>query len=128
MSGTTQQLPRIVQFLHITDSGEYGNDSCAHCGADGRYQQHFIVEGGKHMAAMAGCVQLFPISPVAKAAQKIAEKERAGKKLNGWDKKIMDAVQKCAAGEISESGAMFLIHAQEQDRSAWMAKKFGGRR
>jgi hypothetical protein len=40
---------------------------------------------------MAGCIKLFPVSPVAKAQQSVLDKQRTGKNLNGWDQAILAA-------------------------------------
>lgn len=63
-----QGLPRIIRYDHVDDSGEYGNATCPHCGAKGRYVHHFLTDEGPR-AAMAGCIKLFPTSPVAKEHQ-----------------------------------------------------------
>lgn len=81
MKTMTEKLPRIIRFEGCTDSGEFGNTTCPHCGAQGRYVYHFVVEGDVRRGAMAGCIKLYPVSPVARVHQTLLEKIRqsAGK-------------------------------------------------
>ena len=120
------QLPSIIQFTGVTDSGEYGNATCPHCGADGRYVYHFVTTEGA-AGAMAGCIKLFPVSPVAKAHQAVLDKQRAGKNLNGWDRKIAEACERLYRGEIDEAAALHLIQIEQISRKQWMASKGYGR-
>lgn len=129
---TTETLPRIVQFIERTDSGEYGNDTCAHCGALGRYQFTFLGDDGKRHKAMAGCIRKFKVAPIADAHAKLitkkADQERLGRKLNGWDAKKLAAIESFYAGEIDEDAALAVIREQDRQATAWRKQKFGGRR
>lgn len=129
---TTEKLPRIVQFIERTDSGEYGNDTCAHCGALGRYQFTFLGDDGRRHKAMAGCIRKFPVSPIAEHHSKLiakkADQERLDRKLNGWDTKKLEAIEQFYAGEIDEMTALSVIREQNRQATAWRAQKFGGRR
>lgn len=129
---TIQTLPRITRFLGISDSGEFGNASCPHCGADGRYVQRFLCEDGIERGAMAGCVKLFPISPLAAVEQKLtikaAEYAKKGWKLPSWDQKKSEALESFYAGAITEQQALDLIRTQDQASAAYRRRKFSGRR
>lgn len=122
-------LPRIVRFLSRTDSGEYGNDSCAHCGALGRYQHHFVCEDGTMRAAMAGCIKLFPVSKVADVDRKLDEKAadyaKKGWKLPSWDQRKRAAVDAFFAGETTLEAALDQCKWADMDAKAYRAKKFG---
>lgn len=130
---TTEQLPRIIQFVMRRDSGEFGNDNCAHCGAKGRYQWVFVCDDGKQHRAMAGCIKLYPVAPVAKIHQTLIEKAKqmAGqhwpngdaKQLNSWDTVKLDAIEAFYRGEVSEEIAMQAIHNENVKRDNWMSKK-----
>lgn len=130
MTTTTkpQTLPTIIAYTGVRDSGEFGNANCAHCGALGRYEYDFIGDDGRTHSAMAGCIQRFPVSRVAKAHKAILDKQKTGKKLNGWDTKILEAVSEAINGTMTVPAAEAAIATQEASRRQWMAKKFGGRR
>ncbi len=132
-------LPTITRFLYIQDHGPsddgQGSTTCPHCGAHGRYVHHFIVEDGSHLAAMSGCVKLFPASPVAVEHQKLEDKLRKlqadyGKDahLNTWDTRKMEAIEGFYGGEITEEDALRTIKMQTAAAAAWRQKKYGGRR
>ena len=128
-----EQLPRIIQFLSRTDSGEFGGDNCAHCGAKGRYQFHFICEDGKRHAAMAGCIQLYPISPIAKIHSGLMAKQAElshqkwpngeQKNLNSWDAAKLEAIEAFYRGEAEEDATIQACRNQDYKRDAWMQKK-----
>ena len=129
---TVTSLPMIVEFTGIKDHGPSddgrGSTVCPHCGADGRYVHHFKTADGSRLAAMSGCVRLFPVHPLAARQHKIMEKESQGKKLNGWDEKILDTIQAWQNGSMSETDAEYAVKREEASRNQWMSKKFGGRR
>lgn len=128
MTTTLASLPKIVAILSTTDAGEFGAATCPHCGADGRYVKTFKCDDGTTRGAMAGCIRLFPISPLAEEHSKIQDKVRKGTKLNGWDTKKLAAIEAVLAGSSTEAEAIEVVRAQNFSRNAWMAQKFGGRR
>lgn len=118
-------LPRIVRFL----KAEYRpGSSCPHCGADGARVFTFITEDGKQRGAMAGCIQLFPKSPIAREEMRLREKEeryaRQGWKLNRRDTEALDACHAVAAGEMSENTALAIVRSAKAANSA----RYRGRR
>lgn len=125
-------LPRIIQFLHKTDSGEFGAAECPHCGAKGRYIFSFVTEDGKKRGAMAGCIQLFPVSFIAKEHRNImerqAEREKKEQKLASWDIAKLDAIEKFYKQEISEGDCLRVIESENYRRTAWIQRSGKGRR
>lgn len=122
---TTQvDLPRILWIIERTDSGEFGADNCAHCGAPGRYQIHFMGDDGLRHAAMAGCVQRFPMSPLAQEQAKLVTKAASARGLNGWDKTKMAAIEACGRQEISEADAIAVISEQNRQCRNWSQRRF----
>jgi hypothetical protein len=120
-------LPKIVAFHWVQDTGPADprpNGTCPHCGAEGRWINWFYCDDGKEHGAMNGCLQLFPQSETASVHKKILDKLAQKKKLNGWDEKMLDAIHKLSASEITEEEALSVIHKQQALRSAWMSKKF----
>lgn len=120
-------LPRIIQFIERTDAGEYGADSCAHCGAKCRYQQVFMGDDGMRHSAAAGCIRLYRVSPVAAEHAKIderrTERNRDGRTLASWDLKKLEAIEKFYADEIDEQACIRVIEDENARRSAWMRKR-----
>lgn len=102
-----EPLPRIVRFLGTDDSA---GSSCPHCGATGRYIHRFIVEDGRTLAAMSGCVKLFPVSAVANEEHRLRKKEREYAKknwtLNRDDQNALTAIADFYAGTIDETAAL----------------------
>ncbi len=131
MTNTTKTRPtvRIVQFINRTDSGEFGNDSCGHCGADGRYQYTFLGDDGKRHRAMAGCIKLFKVAPIADIHAKLIVKSQDlakrydGGHLNSWDTKKLEAIKKFYAGDLTEDQAMRICHDQDFAAKTWRASK-----
>lgn len=126
------QLPRIIMFESKTDSGEYGNATCPHCGADGRYVWWFRCEDGTRRGAMAGCIRLFPVSQIAKAHQAIIDKaakyEKKGWSLPSWDQSKLEAIEAYAAGEITEGDALRTIEDADRKARAYRQRRYGRRR
>jgi len=112
------QLPRIVRFIG-TDDCE--GASCPHCGATGRYIHRFQVADGRTLAAMSGCVKLFPVSPVAveeaRLRKKLADyKARGWNGLNRVDTQALDAIEQFYAGVVDERTAMrFAVSAKRSN-------------
>lgn len=127
---TVNSLPKIIAFDGMTDTGPADprpNGTCPHCGAEGRYIYWFVLEDGSKHGAMSGCIQLFPQSETAIVHKKILEKTAQKKKLNGWDEKMLDAINDLKYGRINEDEALRIIHREQASRAAWMNKKFRGR-
>lgn len=110
-------FPRIIRFLGTDDCPD---SSCPHCGCTGRYITRFVVEDGRTLGAMRGCLALFPVSPVAQEEQRLIKKQerlaKNGWKLNRADRAAMDAIAQFHAGGISEWQA--LRECQDARRSA----------
>lgn len=130
MTTTTKTgLPRIVRFDETTDSGEFGNATCPHCGALGRYTHWFLGEDGKRHGAMSGCIKLFPISRIAEEHKKISEKQRQNKNsrrpksLNNWDTKKLNAIERYYDGKLTEGQCLAWIDDENRSRDAWMRSK-----
>lgn len=130
MGTTVAGLPRIVQFIDKTDSGEFGNDTCAHCGALGRYQFIFLGDDGKRHRAMSGCIKLYPVAAIAKVHAKLIDKGDklrrqygAQAHLNKWDTTKLEAVQAFYDGNMTEGDALRIIQQQDASAKAWRAKK-----
>lgn len=120
-------LPRITAFDGVTDSGEYGNARCPHCGAEGRYVYHFYCEDGTRRGAMAGCIKLYPVSPVAEEHKRIidrqAKREKTGGELASWDQTKLEAINHLIDGETTEDEAMQTIQAENAKRQAWLDRR-----
>lgn len=120
-------LPKIVRFDGVTDSGEYGAATCPHCGADGRYVYHFTTEDGQRGGAMAGCIQLFPVSALADEHKRILERQKdrdkRSQKLASWDVAKLEAIDAVAAGTMSTADALTVVTRENDKRSRWLAKK-----
>lgn len=120
-------LPRIVRFFETADCE---GASCPHCGATGRYIHRFQVEDGRHLGAMSGCVQLFPVSPVAHEDLKLRKKEtdhaKKGWKMASWDIDRREAIDAFYAGALDEQSAMSRLRAAAGRAKTWRMMK--GRR
>lgn len=121
------QLPMIVAFDGMHDTGPADprpNGTCPHCGAEGRYIYWFVLEDGSRHGAMAGCLKLFPQSETAKEHQRILDKQRQGKKLNGWDNDNLDAIEGLKVGRLSKDEAIRIIRQNHAKRDAWIRNKY----
>jgi hypothetical protein len=120
-------LPKIVYLLGVDDSGEYGNATCPHCGAQGRYTYFFVCDDGERRGAMAGCIKLYPqhefVAIHAAILQKQRDNQKKGWKLAGWDQETLDAITAYAAGKMSEGEAKDVIGRAKRAKAAWMKKK-----
>lgn len=123
-------LPRIIRFVGVHDSGEFGNATCPHCGADGRYVWTFITEDGVQRGAMAGCIQKFPVSKLADEHKRIIDRQRQrqakGQSLASWDVRKLSAIAAVEAGTMDIATALVVIQSENVKRSEWMRKR--GRR
>jgi len=128
------QLPKIVRFMGETDGGPCDDGPtavCPHCGADGRYIQWFKVEGQDgEFGAMRGCIQKFPIHWVANFHKKLCERETELRRkygndahLNSWDTRMMEAVEKFYAGDITEDDLKRTIDREAASKMAWRRRK-----
>lgn len=131
MSNAVTSFPKIVTFLGKSDSGEFGNAICPHCGAKGRYVIDFVCEDGVRRGAMSGCIKLFPISPLAKEHIAITERqtERAakGQKLASWDIAKLDAIDQVLAGALTVEQALVVVRDQNYKRSVWIDRNKSGK-
>lgn len=122
-------LPKIVRFLEP----EIADDSvCPHCGADGKVVHRFEVDDGRTLAAMSGCVKLFPVSPVAKAEQALMKKRvdyrERGWKLPSWDREKEAAIQAyydSPRTSADERVALDRIRLAEMQAKAWRNSRRG---
>lgn len=130
MTATTA-LPKIVAVVSKSDSGEYGNATCPHCGALGRYVWTFKCDDGTTRGAMAGCIKLFPRSPLAdehmKLVERFKERQAEGKSLASWDEAKLDAIEDAIDGKITEAEALYVVKVQNSRRSQWMNSRGRGR-
>lgn len=117
-------LPRIVRFF----PSSYAPDStCPHCGARGALVHRFEVEGGARMGAMSGCVQLFPVAPVAAADLKLQTKEREyarrGFNMPSWDREKREAIDAFYAGTLDERATLDRVRAAESKAKAFRTRR-----
>lgn len=128
----TETLPRIIQFTGMSDSGEYGNATCPHCGAQGRYVYNFIVEGGERRGAMAGCIQRFPVSQIAKVHKGLLKKAQEyaskGWTLPSWDLAIVEAIEAFGRDEMTEGQCLTIVTNEQNKAKAYRDRKYGKRR
>lgn len=130
---TNPALPKIIAFTGTHDGGPCDDGPtavCPHCGADGRYVHFFITEDGVERGAMSGCIELFPVSPVAKIQRKLRDKERElqrkyGKDahLNSWQTKMLDSIRIYQEGGMDEATCLSQIRYQEQKMAEYRASK-----
>lgn len=139
--GTT--LPTIVAVLKVVDHGpcDDGHPSahCPHCGSGGRYIHYAITEDGTRIAAMSGCIQLFPQDMkyskwsklVAEAYKREREAREKRSKLAGWWDGMIGASEALWDQKITVERWAQAIAAEENARQQWLSrngyKKFGRR-
>lgn len=124
-------LPRIVRFHGISRSGP-GEAECPHCGAQGSVVHHFECEDGTRRGAMSGCVQLFPVSPLAREDMRLQKKADAhargkGNALNRWDLAIRAALDAFYAGTTTADFVTRVIQCERSKASNWRRSRYGGR-
>lgn len=135
----TSTLPSIVAFIETHDSGEYGNATCPHCGAEGRYVHTFICDDGTRRGAMSGCINLFRVSKdwATKLCMEAFKRQRDAKdqdrRLATWWQEMIEACGKLGEGTISVEEWRSLVGQAENRRQQWLSNngynKFrGGRR
>ena len=118
---------KIIRFFDMSDSGEYGNAVCPHCGALGRYVYRFQLEDGSNHGAMAGCIKKFKVHPIAKVQLKLMDKEKEYQKkgwnLPSWDRNIVEALDKYYANEIDANECQWIINKENQRAADYRNKK-----
>jgi len=130
MDGITavQSLPTIIEYLGMTAADD---SVCPHCGASGKVIHHFRCDDGTSRGAMSGCVQLFPMSYLAKQHKRLSEKERdyakKGWKLNKSETAIMETIRSYYSDEISESEAESIVRQKVAALAQWRQRKYGRR-
>lgn len=124
-------LPKIVYFIGLDDSGEYGNANCPHCGADGRYTYYFVCDDGTTRGAMKGCLSKFKMHGFAKIHATLLEKQkdysRKNWKLPSWDLRMLEVIEQFGRGEISEHDAQVSISNAKQAASNYRKSRYGRR-
>lgn len=139
--GTT--LPKIVAVLKIVDHGpcDDGHPSahCPHCGSGGRYIHYAILEDGTRIAAMSGCIKLFPQDTkyakwsklVAEAYKRDRDARDEKKNLAKWWDGMIGASEALWDGKIDVQRWAQAIATEESARQNWLSrngyKKFGRR-
>jgi hypothetical protein len=87
-----------------------------------------MVEDGRVLGAMRGCVKLFPVSAIALADLFLKDKaeryRKQGWALNRADSHAAEMVDRFYAGEVPETVAL----AACRSAKAANARRFGGRR
>jgi hypothetical protein len=119
---SSSKLPRIVRFLESEDSP---GASCPHCGATGRWIHRFQVEDGRTLAAMSGCVKLFPVSRIATEEARLRTKLTKylksygpNAKLNRRDAEALQAIEDFYAGMSNEQRTLSIIDSAKRANSA----------
>lgn len=130
--GTT--LPTIVAVLKVVDHGpcDDGHPSahCPHCGSGGRYIHYAIVEDGTRIAAMSGCIQLFPQDMkyakwsklVAEAYKREREAREKRSKLAGWWDGMIGASEALWDQKITVERWARAIATEENARQQWLSR------
>lgn len=120
-------LPRIVALLGRQDHGEYGAATCPHCGAAGRYVYSFRCADGTTRGAMAGCIKLYPQSPLVAEHQALTERQeeraKAGRSLASWDLAKLAAIEAVGSESMSEADALAIVRAENARRAAWFRRR-----
>lgn len=130
-AGAVLSLPRIVRFLETLDAP---GSACPHCGAGGRYIHRFQAEDGRTLAAMSGCVKLFPASPIAHEELRLREKEKKYRErgysgLNKADTEALRAIESFYAGGMDERVALAIVRsAKHANQNRWRSRNIAGRR
>lgn len=130
--GTT--LPSIVAVLKVVDHGPCSDRRpsahCPHCGSGGRYIHYAVLEDGARIAAMSGCIQLFPqIKKFAKYSKLVAEaykRERVARdekrNLAGWWAAMIGASEALWDCKITVEQWAQAIAAEECKRQDWLVR------
>jgi hypothetical protein len=124
-------LPRIVGYLGTVEASV-----CPHCGARGKIVHRLVTADGRELGAMSGCINLFPMSPVAaehkrlhtkreKASRTTASGRSAGPALNRWDTANLDAIESFLRGETTEGACENAIWRNNHEAKQWRERRFG---
>lgn len=127
MSSIYADLPEVLFVLDLHDSGEFGNASCPHCGAEGRYVYTFACADGTTRGAMAGCFKKFRKHRYAKRMERILTKALAahkqGRKLASWDTDVEAAIRDFHQGVKTEAEADAIIRRADLRKQDYMRSK-----
>jgi hypothetical protein len=130
--GIYTDLPQVVAIIGKSDSGEYGNATCPHCGAEGRYVYHFLCADGTTRGAMAGCFTKFPKHRFVAIHKRILDKKqeyaRNNWNLPTWDATMLKAIEDFGNGLIAEHQADAIINDASRQSAAYRQRRFGRRR
>lgn len=125
-TGIYSDLPKVLYITGETDSGEFGNARCPHCGAEGRYIIHFVTADGQERGAMKGCFSKFPQHKFAAIHMRLIEKERdyskKGWNLPSWDQDTLKAIEEYAHGAIPEYEAHNRINRANERKDAYRSR------
>ena len=127
-------FPTIAYMLEPIEGA-----ACPHCGCAGRNIYPFMTTDGRRLAAMAGCLKLFPKHRFAERhaaiLQKHVAKVRAAARrgdnspnLPGWDQNIVAAIESVARGEVSEQHVVGTIAVEDGKKREWLHRNGLGRR
>ena len=127
--------PRIIAFTGTHDGGPCDDGPtavCPHCGADGRYVHFFRCDDGREYGAMSGCLELFPVSPVARIQKRLMDKERALRArygpdahLNSWQAKMAESIRVYQGGGMDEQTCLSQIAWQQQRMNDYRRQRRG---
>jgi len=121
----TTTLPRIVRYLGKRDDGD--GAVCPHCGSGGRYIHSVLLENGTRIGAMAGCIQLFPMAPIAREEMRLRGKEADYAKrdwsLPSWDLRMLAAIERFYTGELTEWQALAIVQDEKRAAQVWREQR-----
>lgn len=130
MSMPIANLPRLIAVNQVEDCGPDGC-RCPHCDAKDRYITWASAADGQLVGAMAGCLQLFPQSPLLaehkRATDRIRDYQRQGWRPAVHDLNILAAIEAVGRGEQLEWYAMDVIYDVRRARAAASARRWGRR-
>lgn len=125
---TVVGLPRIVRFIRTDDCP---GGACPHCGATGRWIHVFQTEDGRRMAAMSGCLKLFPVSRVANEEARLRKKledyrKRGWNGLNRRDTEALDAIVAFYENGMGDERSVLAIvdGAKRANQVRWNRRRF----
>jgi len=125
-------MNKISEFIEVVDLGPMPNGgSCPHCGAEGRYIYKWIDDEGFTRGAMAGCFKILTrggwVNSFDQEYQKALAKQATGKKINGWDRSVINMVQKYRAEKQNQphykTWMIDKIRQIQLERKSYMARK-----
>ena len=111
------------EFIEVKDFGE---TSCPHCGAEGRYI-YFWLQDGVKMSAMAGCYKALTgklaKNDEAKYMELLSVKLAKNKDLNGWDRNIIRLLDYKKESKFPEDWCNQKIKEILSQRKSLLARK-----